>query len=61
MIKHNVLGKWLSLLNLEELLFLFHLSLINVSVDALFDEGQGIGLGDFEEHFVDVLSGGFFI
>ena len=60
-ITRNILGKRLSLLNLEELLFLFHLPLIYVSVDALLDEGQRIGLGDFEEHFVDILSGGFFI
>jgi hypothetical protein len=46
---------------LEELLFLFHLPLIYVSVDALLDEGQRIGLGDFEKHFVDILSSGFFI
>jgi hypothetical protein len=57
----NVLGEGLTLLDLEELLFLFHFSLINVVINAFFYEGKRVSFSDFENNFVDVLSCDFFI
>ena len=61
MMMKGVLGKRACLLDLQEFLFFFHFALINVGIDAFFDEGQRVSFGDFEENFVNVLRSGFFI
>ena len=57
----GLFGMRVCLLDSQEFLFLFHFSFIDVGIDAFFDEGEGVGFGDFEKDFVHALSGGFFV